>query len=79
MAPSKQYGTGLQYLTPDAPLDDIIHLLKRDGAVGVRGLVSVTDLDQTYDEIKDRMNADREWEGEFFPSMHMPYMPFPCT
>ncbi|KAL2796592.1 hypothetical protein BJX66DRAFT_335832 [Aspergillus keveii] len=67
MAPSKQYGTGLHYLTPDAPLDDIIHLLKRDGAVGVRGLVSVTDLDQTYDEIKDRMNTDREWEEEFFP------------
>ncbi|KAJ0420980.1 phytanoyl-CoA dioxygenase [Aspergillus carlsbadensis] len=67
MAPSKQYGSGLQYLPRDALLDDIIHLLKRDGAVAIRGLVSDTDLDQTYDEIKDRMNADREWEGEFFP------------
>jgi hypothetical protein len=72
MAPSKQYDTGLQYLTPDAPLDDIIHLLKRDGTVAIRGLVSVTDLDKTYDEIKDRMNTDREWEGEFFPSTPAP-------
>ncbi|KAL3487394.1 hypothetical protein BJX62DRAFT_228095 [Aspergillus germanicus] len=38
-----------------------------DGAVVIRGLVSVTALDQTYDEIKDRLNADCEWEGEFFP------------
>jgi hypothetical protein len=42
--------------------------MKRNGAVMIRGLVSVTDLDQAYDEVKDRLNVDREWEGEFFPS-----------
>jgi hypothetical protein len=34
----------------------------------------VTDLDQTYDEIKDKLNADREWEGEFFPSTFLCFL-----
>ncbi|KAL3460945.1 phytanoyl-CoA dioxygenase [Aspergillus heterothallicus] len=67
MVPSKHYDIGLQYLPSDAPLSDIIHLLKRDGGVVVRGLVSSEDLDKTYEEIREKINGDREWDGAFFP------------
>ncbi|KAL4953496.1 phytanoyl-CoA dioxygenase [Aspergillus filifer] len=67
MAPSRIYDPGLQYLPADSPLDDITYLLKRDGGVVLRSLISQDDLDKTYDEIKDRLEEDLEWEGEFFP------------
>ncbi|KAL5341194.1 phytanoyl-CoA dioxygenase [Aspergillus crustosus] len=67
MAPSKNYSPGLQYLHIDTPVDDITYLLKRDGGVVLRRFVSVEDLDKTYDEIKDSINQDVEWDGEFFP------------
>ncbi|KAI9373907.1 phytanoyl-CoA dioxygenase [Aspergillus egyptiacus] len=67
MSPSKSYGKGLQYLSTDTPIADIAYLLKRDGGVVIRGLVSSDDLDKTYDEIKDTLEQDLEWDGEFFP------------
>ncbi|KAL4904295.1 hypothetical protein BDW74DRAFT_178877 [Aspergillus multicolor] len=67
MPPSKTFPTGLQYLPRDAPLDDILHLMKRDGAVVVRDVVSHSDLDKSYEEIKPTLEADAEWDGEFFP------------
>ena len=68
MSPSRNYDPGLQYLPSDSPLEDITYLLKRDGGVVLRNLVSQDDLDKTYDEIKGRLEEDLEWEGEFFPS-----------
>ncbi|KAL3470492.1 hypothetical protein BJX99DRAFT_251161 [Aspergillus californicus] len=67
MAPSKHYDAGVQYVSADAPLDDIIYLLKRDGGLVVRGMVSQEDLDTTHNDIKDRLDKDEEWDGEFFP------------
>ncbi|CBF73898.1 hypothetical protein AN8106.2 [Aspergillus nidulans FGSC A4] len=64
---SRDYAPGLQYVLPSAPVDDIFYLLKRDGAVVIRNLISHEDLDQTYEEIEDTLNADLEWDGEFFP------------
>ena len=72
---SRDYAPGLQYLLPGAPVDDIFYLLKRDGAVVIRNLISHEDLDQTYEEIKDTLNADLEWDGEFFPSLFCPTTP----
>jgi hypothetical protein len=69
MASSKHYDSGLQYLPADTPIDDITYLLKRDGGVVLRSLISDEELDKTYDEIKDRIDQDLEWDGEFFPSM----------
>ncbi|KAL4878777.1 phytanoyl-CoA dioxygenase [Aspergillus karnatakaensis] len=67
MAPSKQYGPGLQYVPASSNIEDITYLLKRDGGVVLRNFVSQQDLDQTYAEIKDKLDQDVEWEGEFFP------------
>ncbi|RDW92954.1 phytanoyl-CoA dioxygenase family protein [Aspergillus mulundensis] len=67
MAPSKSFPPGLQYLPPTSALEDILTLLKRDGAVVVRSLVSESDLDDAYTEIKPALEADAEWDGEFFP------------
>ncbi|KAL4789286.1 phytanoyl-CoA dioxygenase [Aspergillus venezuelensis] len=67
MAPSKAYEPGLQYVSTDTPLEDIYRLIKRDGAVGIRNLVPSDVLDQTYEEIKERIINDEPWEGSFFP------------
>ncbi|KAL3480189.1 phytanoyl-CoA dioxygenase [Aspergillus californicus] len=67
MVPSTRYNPGLQYLSPDAPIDDISYLLKRDGGVVLRNLIANTDLDKSYAEIKDKIDQDVEWDGEFFP------------
>ncbi|KAL4987931.1 hypothetical protein BDW68DRAFT_197126 [Aspergillus falconensis] len=67
MQNGRNYPPGLQYLPSNAPLDDVLHLLKRDGAVVIRKLISNGDLGQTYEEIKDTLDADQEWDGEFFP------------
>lgn len=68
MASSTEYSLGLQYIPNDTPLEDIVYLMKRDGAVVVRNLIPTEDLDKTYDEVKDRINQDLEWDGAFFPS-----------
>lgn len=62
-----EYSLGLQYVSNDTPLEDIVSLMKRDGAVVVRNLIPTEVLDKTYDEVKDRINEDLEWEGAFFP------------
>lgn len=68
MASSTGYSLGLQYIPNDTPLEDIVYLMKRDGAVVVRNLIPTEVLDKTYDEVKDRINQDLEWDGAFFPS-----------
>lgn len=65
---SRQYSDQIQYLGNDTPIDDILYLLKRDGAVFIRNMVSDEDVDTAYDDVKQRLETDLEWEGNFFPS-----------
>lgn len=63
-----RYGPEVQRVPADAPIEDIIALLKRDGGVFVKGLVSEADVDKAYDECRARLDSDVEWSGSFFPS-----------
>jgi hypothetical protein len=42
-------------------------LLKRDGGVVIENFLSPEIIDKTYDEIRPKMDNDREWKGNFFP------------
>lgn len=64
--PSK-YSDEVQKVSKDTPLEEIIYLLKRDGGVFVKGLISEADVDQAHQEAKPRLDADVEWNGSFFP------------
>jgi hypothetical protein len=59
---------GVQKVPADAPLDYIIRLLKRDGGVFIKGLISEEGVDKAYEECRERLDNDMEWEGTFFPS-----------
>jgi hypothetical protein len=62
--------TGVQSVPADASVDYVIRLLKRDGGVFVKGLVPHQDVDKAYDECRERLENDMEWDGEFFPSQY---------
>lgn len=64
----EKHSLGLQYVSSDTSLEDIVYLMKRNGAVVVRSLISTEALDWTYVEIKDRINQDVELDRAFFPS-----------
>lgn len=65
---TKQYGPGVQYVSNDAPIEDVCHLIERDGAVFVRNFVSVEDVDQASADVKQYLDNAPEWNGTFFPS-----------
>ncbi|KAI8218758.1 Dioxygenase swnH1 [Colletotrichum sp. SAR 10_77] len=65
---SDRYGSEVQKLSAETPIEDIIYLLKRDGGVFVKGLVAVEDVDQSYEECRERLESDVEWNGSFFPN-----------
>ncbi|KAL5336899.1 hypothetical protein BJX70DRAFT_400239 [Aspergillus crustosus] len=69
MSTPERPAADLQYATSDTPLAEIVKILERDGAVIVRNLISYEDLVTVYDDIKDVLDADPEWEGDFFASM----------
>ena len=64
--PSK-YSDEVQKVSKDTPVEEIIYLLKRDGGVFIKGLISEEDVDQASQEAKPRLDADVEWNGSFFP------------
>lgn len=64
-----KYGSDVQKVSADTPVEDIIYLLKRDGGVFVKGLISVADVDKAFEECRARLESDVEWNGRFFPSM----------
>ena len=66
--PSK-YSDEVQKVSKDTPLEEIIYLLKRDGGVFVKNLISEEDVDQAYREARPRLDADVAWNGSFFPGM----------
>ncbi|OLN88088.1 hypothetical protein CCHL11_00007 [Colletotrichum chlorophyti] len=61
------YGSEVQKVPKDTPLEDIIYLLKRDGGVFIKGLIPVADVDKAYGECRERLDNDVEWNGAFFP------------
>ncbi|KAF4539439.1 Phytanoyl-CoA dioxygenase [Lasiodiplodia theobromae] len=67
----EKYGPEVQKVPADAPLEDILYLLKRDGGVFVKNLVSEEDVDKACEDVKERLDADVEWEGAFFPTMRI--------
>ncbi|KAF5707217.1 hypothetical protein FGLOB1_7048 [Fusarium globosum] len=67
MSVLEKYGPEVQRVSADAPIQDIIALLKRDGGVLVKGLISEADVDKAYDECRARLDSDVEWSGNFFP------------
>ncbi|CZR46641.1 uncharacterized protein FPRO_12091 [Fusarium proliferatum ET1] len=67
MSVLEKYGPEVQRVSADAPIQDIIALLKRDGGVFVKGLISEADVDKAYDECRARLDSDVEWSGNFFP------------
>lgn len=66
---ASKYGPEVQKVPADAPVEDIIYLLKRDGGVFVKGLVPATEVDKAFEECRARLESDVEWNGQFFPSM----------
>ncbi|KAL0935801.1 phytanoyl dioxygenase family protein [Colletotrichum truncatum] len=64
---SSKYGPEVQKVPVGTPIEDIIYLLKRDGGVFVKGLVNVSDVDKAYEECRERLDNDVEWNGSFFP------------
>lgn len=75
MSVLEKYGPEVQRVSADAPIQDIIALLKRDGGVFVKRLISEADVDKAYDECRARLDCDVEWSGSFFPSKSsLPYV-----
>lgn len=64
------YVPDVQYLDSSTPIEEMIFLMKRDGAIFIRELVSPTDVDKAYEEIKPRLEQSQPWTGSFFPSMY---------
>ncbi|KAM4067170.1 phytanoyl-CoA dioxygenase (PhyH) [Hirsutella rhossiliensis] len=62
-----KYSSQVQRVAADTPLDDILYLLKRDGGVFIKGLVSQADVDKAYAECRPKMESSTEWSGSFFP------------
>lgn len=67
-APITELPPGVQNVPADAPLDYVLQLLKRDGGIFVKNLVSAEDVDKAYEDCRERLDNDMVWEGEFFPS-----------
>lgn len=73
---SEKYGSGVQYVASDTPLEDILALIKRDGGVVVKGLIPPEMVDKAHEEVRGRLDEDKSWEGEFFPSTSLSVIPF---
>jgi hypothetical protein len=65
----QKYGPGLQYVPSNAPIEDILFLMKRDGGIVVKGLVSTEDIDKAHADVREALDGDAEWNGDFFPSI----------
>jgi ectoine hydroxylase-related dioxygenase (phytanoyl-CoA dioxygenase family) len=65
----QEYGIGLQHVPYNTPLEDILFLIKRDGGVVVKDLVSSEDVDRAHADVRETLDGDLQWNGDFFPSM----------
>lgn len=55
-----KYSDEVQKVSKSTPVEEIIYLLKRDGGVFIKGLISEEDIDQASQEAKSRLDADVE-------------------
>lgn len=67
-----KYGTEVQKVTLDTPVEDVFYLLKRDGGVFIKNFVPESDVDKAFGECRERLENDVEWNGSFFPSKPLP-------
>ncbi|PYH42386.1 phytanoyl-CoA dioxygenase family protein [Aspergillus saccharolyticus JOP 1030-1] len=58
---------GVQCVSKDTPLVEILAHMKRDGGVIIENLIAEEDIDKTNEEVKHRLAQDVEWDGVFFP------------
>ncbi|GAB1192678.1 hypothetical protein APSETT444_001872 [Aspergillus pseudonomiae] len=68
---TSKYSDEVQKVSKDTPLEEILYLLKRDGGVFVKNLITEEDVDKAFHEVKDRLDNDVEWDGTFFPAMRI--------
>ncbi|KAI9731230.1 MAG: hypothetical protein M1834_005423 [Cirrosporium novae-zelandiae] len=54
-------------LPNNVPVDEVVDALKVTGGVIIRNLVSHEHLDQIEKNLRPYLEADHEWEGDFFP------------
>jgi len=57
----------VQSLPSDALLEDVINALKSAGGVTIRDFLSQETLGKMENEVRERLELDEDWEGEFFP------------
>ena len=67
---TSKYSDEVQKVSKDTPLEEILYLLKRDGGVFVKNLITEENVDKAFHEVKDRLDNDVEWDGTFFPGKH---------
>lgn len=67
---TSKYSDEVQKVSKNTPLEEILYLLKRDGGVFVKNLIPEEDVDKAFNEVKDRLDNDVEWDGTFFPGKH---------
>ncbi|KNG89889.1 phytanoyl-CoA dioxygenase family protein [Aspergillus nomiae NRRL 13137] len=65
---TSKYSDEVQKVSKDTPLEEILYLLKRDGGVFVKNLITEENVDKAFHEVKDRLDNDVEWDGTFFPA-----------
>ncbi|KAF2500800.1 PhyH-domain-containing protein [Lophium mytilinum] len=57
----------LERISADAPIEEILEILDRDGGLIIKGLVDSETLQQIAKELKPFEQPDQEWKGNFFP------------
>lgn len=68
MTQADKYPEGVQRVTKDTPLEDILFLLKRDGGIFIKNYISENVIDKMNSETKPFMDKDGQWKGSFFPA-----------
>lgn len=62
-----RFPLGVQRLPVNAPVEDFITLLKRDGGVIIEKYVPQDIVDKCNQEISPQLEREQIWHGEFFP------------
>ncbi|KAI9733254.1 MAG: hypothetical protein M1834_003338 [Cirrosporium novae-zelandiae] len=57
----------LKRLPVDAPIEDFISAIEKDGGCIVTNYISLSDLAKANAEVKPYLDADKPWQGKMFP------------
>lgn len=57
----------LTKLPVNAPIDEVLEVLKRDGGLIIKGFLPLATLSQISAELKPFEQPDQVWKGNFFP------------